>query len=53
VFDVWPGWSNEPNRMGDPTGFFEVKIQALAQHASQLTEVGSGSSMSSCVRTRS
>jgi LmbE family N-acetylglucosaminyl deacetylase len=38
VFDVWLGWSNEPNRTEDVTGFFDVKIQALARHASQLTE---------------
>jgi len=38
VFDVWLGWSNEPNRTEDVTGFFDVKIRALARHASQLTE---------------
>ena len=38
VFDVWLGWSNEPNRTEDVTGFFDVKMQALARHASQLTE---------------
>ena len=38
VFDVWLGWSNEPNRTEDVTGFFDMKIQALARHASQLTE---------------
>jgi LmbE family N-acetylglucosaminyl deacetylase len=38
VFDVWLGWSNEPNRTEDVTGFFDLKIQALARHASQLTE---------------
>jgi LmbE family N-acetylglucosaminyl deacetylase len=38
VFDVWLGWSNEPNRTEDVTGFFDAKIQALARHASQLTE---------------
>ena len=35
---MWPGWSNEPSHTEDVTGFFEVKIQALVQHASQLTE---------------
>ena len=35
---MWLGWSNEPNRTEDVTGFFDVKIQALARHASQLTE---------------
>ena len=38
VFDVWLGWSNEPNRTEDVSGFFDAKIQALARHASQLTE---------------
>ena len=38
VFDVWLGWSNEPNRTEDVTGFFDAKIQALARHASQITE---------------
>jgi LmbE family N-acetylglucosaminyl deacetylase len=38
VFDVWLGWSNEPNRTEDVSGSFEAKIQALARHASQLTE---------------
>ena len=38
VFDVWLGWSNEPNRTEDVSGFFDPKIQALARHASQLTE---------------
>jgi LmbE family N-acetylglucosaminyl deacetylase len=38
VFDVWLGWSNEPNRIEDVSGFFDPKIQALARHASQLTE---------------
>jgi LmbE family N-acetylglucosaminyl deacetylase len=38
VFDVWLGWSNEPNRTQDVSGFFDAKIQALARHASQLTE---------------
>jgi LmbE family N-acetylglucosaminyl deacetylase len=38
VFDVWLGWSNEPNRTEDVTGFFDVKIQALARHASQISE---------------
>jgi LmbE family N-acetylglucosaminyl deacetylase len=38
VFDVWLGWSKEPNRTEDVSGFFDAKIQALARHASQLTE---------------
>ena len=38
VFDVWLGWSNEPNRTEDVSGFFDAKVQALGRHASQLTE---------------
>jgi LmbE family N-acetylglucosaminyl deacetylase len=38
VYDVWLGWSNEPNRTEDISGFFETKIAALAKHDSQLTE---------------
>ncbi|MEP6759398.1 MAG: PIG-L deacetylase family protein [Actinomycetota bacterium] len=38
VFDVWLGWSNEPNRTVDITGHMQTKIDALAAHASQLTE---------------
>ena len=34
---MWLGWSNEPNRTEDVTGFFDVKMRALARHASQLT----------------
>ena len=37
-YDVWLGWSNEPNRTEDVTGFFDTKIAALAKHDSQLTE---------------
>jgi LmbE family N-acetylglucosaminyl deacetylase len=38
VYDVWLGWSNEPNRTEDISGFFDTKIAALAKHDSQLTE---------------
>jgi LmbE family N-acetylglucosaminyl deacetylase len=38
VYDVWLGWSNEPNRTEDITGFFATKLDALAKHDSQLTE---------------
>jgi LmbE family N-acetylglucosaminyl deacetylase len=38
VYDVWLGWSNEPNRTHDITGFLQKKIDALAAHASQLEE---------------
>jgi LmbE family N-acetylglucosaminyl deacetylase len=38
VYDVWLGWSNEPNRTEDISGFFDTKIAALAKHVSQLAE---------------
>jgi LmbE family N-acetylglucosaminyl deacetylase len=38
VVDVWLGWTNEPNRTMDITGRLATKIDALAAHASQLTE---------------
>jgi LmbE family N-acetylglucosaminyl deacetylase len=38
VYDVWLGWSNEPNRTEDISGFFDTKIASLAKHDSQLTE---------------
>lgn len=38
VHDVWLGWTNEPNRCEDVTGFFRTKIDALAKHESQLAE---------------
>jgi LmbE family N-acetylglucosaminyl deacetylase len=38
VYDVWLGWSNEPNRTHDITGFLQKKIDALGAHASQLDE---------------
>lgn len=38
VTDVWLGWTREPNHREDITGFLQVKIDALAAHASQLSE---------------
>jgi LmbE family N-acetylglucosaminyl deacetylase len=38
VFDLWLGWTHEPNHAEDITGFFEAKVDALAKHVSQLTE---------------
>jgi LmbE family N-acetylglucosaminyl deacetylase len=39
VFDVWLAWTNHPNRIEpvDPDSF-RKKIEALAAHASQITE---------------
>lgn len=38
VFDLWLGWTNEPNHQEDITGFFGTKVEALAKHDSQLAE---------------
>jgi LmbE family N-acetylglucosaminyl deacetylase len=38
VFDVWLGWTNEPNHQEDITGFFPMKVEALAKHESQLAD---------------
>ena len=38
VHDVWLGWTNEPNHQEDITGFLHRKVDALAEHASQLSE---------------
>lgn len=38
VTDVWLGWTNEPNHAEDITDHFRAKVDALAAHASQLTE---------------
>jgi LmbE family N-acetylglucosaminyl deacetylase len=38
VFDIWLGWTHEPNNAEDITGFFARKVDALAKHASQLEE---------------
>jgi LmbE family N-acetylglucosaminyl deacetylase len=38
VYDLWLGWTNEPNHVEDVSGYFAVKVEALAKHASQLSE---------------
>jgi LmbE family N-acetylglucosaminyl deacetylase len=38
VFDIWLGWTNEPNHREDITGFLQMKVDALAKHDSQLSE---------------
>jgi len=38
VHDVWLGWTNEPNHLRDVTAHFDVKVAALAEHASQVSE---------------
>jgi LmbE family N-acetylglucosaminyl deacetylase len=38
VYDIWLGWTNEPNHREDVTGFLTAKVEALAKHDSQLTE---------------
>jgi LmbE family N-acetylglucosaminyl deacetylase len=38
IHDIWLGWTNEPNHIEDVSGYFDTKIAALAEHASQLTE---------------
>jgi LmbE family N-acetylglucosaminyl deacetylase len=38
VYDIWLGWSNEPNHVEDITGYFATKLEALAAHESQLLE---------------
>lgn len=38
VFDVWLGWTNEPNHHEDVTDTFAIKVEALGRHESQLTE---------------
>jgi LmbE family N-acetylglucosaminyl deacetylase len=38
VYDVWLGWTQEPNRVEDISGFLRTKVDALACHASQLSE---------------
>ena len=35
---MWPGWSNEPNRMGGRDRVLRGEDPGAAQHASQLTE---------------
>jgi LmbE family N-acetylglucosaminyl deacetylase len=38
VFDLWLGWTNEPNHVEDISGHLATKLAALAKHDSQLTE---------------
>lgn len=38
VFDLWLGWTNEPNHVEDISGQFATKMAALARHDSQLAE---------------
>jgi LmbE family N-acetylglucosaminyl deacetylase len=38
VYDIWLGWTNEPNHVEDITGHFATKVAALGEHASQLEE---------------
>ncbi len=38
VYDLWLGWTNEPNHVEDISGYFAVKVEALAKHDSQLSE---------------
>jgi LmbE family N-acetylglucosaminyl deacetylase len=38
ITDIWLGWTNEPNHHEDVSGQFRTKVDALAAHASQLTE---------------
>lgn len=38
IHDIWLGWTNEPNHAEDVSGWFERKLAALAEHASQLAE---------------
>jgi LmbE family N-acetylglucosaminyl deacetylase len=38
VHDVWLGWTSEPNHTQDISGHLQTKVDALAAHASQLSE---------------
>jgi LmbE family N-acetylglucosaminyl deacetylase len=38
VFDLWLGWTNEPNHVEDISGHLTTKMAALAKHDSQLAE---------------
>jgi LmbE family N-acetylglucosaminyl deacetylase len=38
VVDVWLGWTNDPNHVEDVSGHYQRAMDALAEHASQLTE---------------
>jgi LmbE family N-acetylglucosaminyl deacetylase len=36
VYDIWLGWTREPNHFEDVTGFVDRKVEALLAHASQV-----------------
>jgi LmbE family N-acetylglucosaminyl deacetylase len=36
VYDIWLGWTREPNHYEDVTGFVDRKVEALLAHASQV-----------------
>jgi LmbE family N-acetylglucosaminyl deacetylase len=36
VYDIWLGWTREPNHFEDVTGFVDAKVEALLVHASQV-----------------
>ena len=38
VYDLWLGWTNEPNHVEDISGYVATKVEALAKHESQLSE---------------
>ena len=38
VYDLWLGWTDEPNHVEDISGYFATKMAALAKHESQLSE---------------
>jgi LmbE family N-acetylglucosaminyl deacetylase len=38
VAEVWLGWTNEPNHTEDISDHFRTKVDALAEHDSQLSE---------------
>ena len=38
VYDLWLGWTDEPNHVEDISGYFATKVAALAKHKSQLSE---------------
>jgi LmbE family N-acetylglucosaminyl deacetylase len=40
VYDVWLGWSNEPNVHSDVSGFVRTKLDALGLHKSQFDAEG-------------
>ena len=36
VTEVWLGWTTEPNHFQDVSGFMDTKLEALAEHRSQV-----------------